>query len=187
VPRAERVRVFRFESPVTSAFVHPRDDSLVLANPLLAVPVLLDVRQPEGAEGERRTLPLGSGDQPVQPKNRGQDLGVVGVFARKGTRILAGTPQGTVLVLDTASLATISTIKLSSGSGCAVKSIVFSRAGDGFLVNSTDKILRLYKCGSLGSRATSCFFVLLLGCLLLWRPHILLTRVWLWAAQSRRK
>ena len=36
-------------------------------------------------------------------------------------------------------------LQVSSGAGCAVKSITFSRNGDSFIVNSMDRDLRIFK------------------------------------------
>ena len=48
-------------------------------------------------------------------------------------------------MVDTATNEVVHTIRVSSGTGCAIKSLVFSHKGDVFIVNSMDKVLRLYK------------------------------------------
>jgi COMPASS component SWD1 len=73
------------------------------------------------------------------------DQGLIAVFSKRGTQIYIGTPQGKVFVKTTATLALENTLQVSTASGgCGIKAIEFNRTGTCFLVNSVDRILRVY-------------------------------------------
>ena len=53
VASSERIRVYKFDGPVTSARIHPRNDALFVACPLHSVPVLINTANDE-SDGVRR-------------------------------------------------------------------------------------------------------------------------------------
>lgn len=74
------------------------------------------------------------------------DLNIVASFDRRGRHVYTGNGKGKVLVLDADSLQTVASFKITVGasSGTAVKSIEFARRGETFLVNTSDRVIRVY-------------------------------------------
>lgn len=70
----------------------------------------------------------------------------IAVFNKTGSRIFTGNFRGVVAVIETDTLKILYFFRVP---GCApIKQIAFSRAGKQFLVNSTDRIIRLYEVTS---------------------------------------
>jgi len=144
VPESEPIKKFKFEGPVTSARIHPRNSSQFLACPMMASPVLVTMGDSAADEETRQPL-LAEEEVAVQPGKGKLDQGVIAVFSRKGQQIYLGTPRGKVIVKTTATLETEHTVQVSTASaGCGIKAIEFNRTGTSFLVNSVDRILRVY-------------------------------------------
>lgn len=74
------------------------------------------------------------------------DLNIVASFDRRGQHVYTGNGKGKVLVLDANTLETVASFKITVGasSGTAVKSIEFARRGETFLVNTSDRVIRVY-------------------------------------------
>lgn len=74
------------------------------------------------------------------------DLNIVASFNRRGDYIFTGNGKGRILVLETDNFAVKASFKISPGtaSNTAVKSIEFARRGSFFLVNTADRIIRIY-------------------------------------------
>ncbi|KYR02647.1 hypothetical protein DLAC_11431 [Tieghemostelium lacteum] len=115
--------------------VHPRDSRYALiCSSGIGVPLLVNL------ESENLTY------EPIfDPSSYKGDLNLQGVmtasFNRKGTKIYIGDSHGMVNVVDWKSRAYEKSFK---GSSASVKGFQFSRNGKMVLVNSNDKVLRLY-------------------------------------------
>ena len=145
VPSSEPIKKFKFEGPVTSARIHPRNNNQFLACPMMVSPVLVTMGEGSAVDEETRQPLLPEEEVAVQPGKGKLDQGVIAVFSRKGLQIFLGTPRGRVIVKTTATLETEHTMQVSTASaGCGIKAIEFNRTGTSFLVNSVDRILRVY-------------------------------------------
>ncbi|CAB3982186.1 retinoblastoma-binding 5 isoform X3 [Paramuricea clavata] len=82
----------------------------------------------------------------VLPTAGESEQNVVASFDRKGEHIYIGNAKGKVIVVDTETLKEVTNFKISSGTNAnvAIKSIEFSRRGSAFLVNSSDRIIRVF-------------------------------------------
>eukprot|EP00039_Didymoeca_costata_P013244 m.198402 g.198402 ORF g.198402 m.198402 type:complete len:467 (-) comp15716_c0_seq24:3311-4711(-) len=138
---------YKFDGALNSAQVHPRNDKIFVASPHMSAPVLINTTIPDGDPGCRKLLlsDLEEDDLQIGSKSRAGDPGMIAVFSKKGENIYVGTPKGKLIILDTSSLKVIKHFSVSERGGCGIKSIEFSKDGSAFLVNSVDRILRLFK------------------------------------------
>lgn len=74
------------------------------------------------------------------------DLNIVATFDRRGHYIYTGNAKGKILVMETDTFKIVASFKITVGtsSATAVKSIEFARRGDSFLVNTADRVIRVY-------------------------------------------
>lgn len=86
------------------------------------------------------------GKHDILPVDPDGDLNIVASFDRRGQYIYTGNAKGKILILDTETLEIKASFKITVGtsSATAVKSIEFSRRGDSFLVNTADRVIRVY-------------------------------------------
>uniref|UniRef100_A0A182MC05 Pre-rRNA-processing protein Ipi1 N-terminal domain-containing protein n=1 Tax=Anopheles culicifacies TaxID=139723 RepID=A0A182MC05_9DIPT len=121
---------YRFPSPILKVQFHPRNDNKFLVCPMRYAAILVDVG------GKHECLPL---------DNDG-DLNIVAAFDRRGDHIYTGNAKGKILVLNADTLEIVASFKivLGSSSVTAVKSIEFARRGEAFLVNTSDRVIRVY-------------------------------------------
>lgn len=120
----------RFPSPVLKAQFHPRKMDVFLVCPMKSAPVLLR-KKAEEEDYDHISLPT-QGES---------ELNIVASFDRRGDRIVTGSSKGKMLIVDTESLQVLKTLKFS---GNAIKSIEFPRRGSNFLVNSADRVIRVF-------------------------------------------
>uniref|UniRef100_A0A0A9W5Q1 Retinoblastoma-binding protein 5 n=1 Tax=Lygus hesperus TaxID=30085 RepID=A0A0A9W5Q1_LYGHE len=118
---------FRFPSPILKAQFHPRNDRMFLVCPLRHAAVLVDV------EGKHSVVPL----------DDEADLAIVASFDRRGQFIYTGNSKGKMSVFSCPELELKASFKVAT-SATAVKSIEFARRGDCFLVNTADRVIRIY-------------------------------------------
>ena len=73
-------------------------------------------------------------------------MNIVASFDRRGDYVYTGNARGRVLILDAETLAVKASYKISQGtaSNTAVKSIEFARRGSCFLINTSDRVIRVY-------------------------------------------
>ncbi|XP_053658066.1 retinoblastoma-binding protein 5 homolog [Anopheles marshallii] len=121
---------YRFPSPILKVQFHPRNDNKFLVCPMRYAAILVDIG------GKHECLPL---------DNDG-DLNIVAAFDRRGEHIYTGNAKGKILVLNANTLEIVASFKivLGSSSVTAVKSIEFARRGEAFLVNTSDRVIRVY-------------------------------------------
>lgn len=122
---------YRFPSPILKVQYHPRNDLKFLVCPMRYAAILVEV---------------GGGKHQVLPIDSDGDLNIVATFDRRGQYIFTGNAKGKILVMETDSLKIIASFKIIIGtsSATAVKSIEFARRGDSFLVNTADRVIRVY-------------------------------------------
>ncbi|PIK59585.1 putative retinoblastoma-binding protein 5 isoform X3 [Apostichopus japonicus] len=119
---------------ILSAHVHPVCSvrQKVLVCPMKHAPVLLHM------DGSYKTIPL----------DEDSDTTIVASFDRRGEYIYTGNAKGKMLVFTTESLDLKASFKVTTGtsSSTAIKSIEFARRGGCFLVNTADRVIRVYDC-----------------------------------------
>lgn len=126
----------RFPSPILKAQFHPRKMDVFLVCPMKSAPVLL--RRKEGEQEDYVHTSL-----PTQGES---EMNIVASFDRRGGMIVTGSSKGKMLIIDTKSLSVLKTLKFS---GNAIKSIEFPRRGSHFLVNSADRVIRVFDLESI--------------------------------------
>ncbi|CAD7005895.1 unnamed protein product [Ceratitis capitata] len=121
---------YRFPSPVLKVQFDPRNDKRFLVCPMRYAAVLVKVGD------THKCLPLDSDG----------DLNIVASFDRRGKHIYTGNAKGKILVLNAETLEIVASFRIivGSSSATAVKSIEFARRGDAFLINTSDRVIRVY-------------------------------------------
>ncbi|XP_058799464.1 retinoblastoma-binding protein 5 homolog [Phymastichus coffea] len=121
---------YRFPSPILKVQFHPRNWTKFLVCPMRHAAVMVDI------QGSHQVIPL----------DQDSDLNIVASFNRRGDYIFTGNGRGRILVLDVESCSVKASFKISQGtaSNTAVKSIEFARRGECFLVNTADRVIRVY-------------------------------------------
>lgn len=128
-------RTYRFPSPVLKVQFHPRSSNLFLVCPLKHAAVLMDL------QGSHKVIPL---DESRCSQN---DLNIIASFDRRGKYIYTGNAKGRILAFKTDGLDLVASFRVTTGTlnTTAIKSIEFARRGECFLVNSADRIIRVYE------------------------------------------
>ncbi|KAK4873309.1 hypothetical protein RN001_015338 [Aquatica leii] len=121
---------FRFPCPVLKVQFQPRNLERLLVCPMRHAAVLVEIN------GQHRVLPI----------DEDGDLNIVASYDRRGELVFTGNAKGKILVLkaDTLEVRASFRITLGSSSATAIKSIEFARRGDCFLVNTADRVIRVY-------------------------------------------
>uniref|UniRef100_A0A1B0DI64 Uncharacterized protein n=1 Tax=Phlebotomus papatasi TaxID=29031 RepID=A0A1B0DI64_PHLPP len=121
---------FRFPSPVLKVQFHPRDNNKFLVCPMKYAAVLVEI----------------GGSHKLVPLDQDGDLNIIATFDRRGEFLFTGNGKGKVLVFKADTMDIVATFKIIVGASSvtAIKSIEFARRGDAFLINSSDRIIRIY-------------------------------------------
>uniref|UniRef100_A0A224YQH2 COMPASS component SWD1 n=1 Tax=Rhipicephalus zambeziensis TaxID=60191 RepID=A0A224YQH2_9ACAR len=128
---------YRFPSPILKVQFHPRNDKAFLVCPIKHAAVLVNV------DGAHSTIPL----------DDESDLNIVASFDRRGGHIYTGNAKGKILVVSVPDLEVKASFRVTTGTSntTAIKSIEFARRGDCFLVNTADRIIRVYSASEVMS------------------------------------
>ncbi|KAK5640561.1 hypothetical protein RI129_011372 [Pyrocoelia pectoralis] len=121
---------FRFPCPVLKVQFQPRNVERLLVCPMRHAAVVIEIN------GLHQVLPI----------DEDGDLNIVASYDRRGEYVFTGNAKGKILVLraDTLEVRASFRIILGSSSATAIKSIEFARRGDCFLVNTADRVIRVY-------------------------------------------
>ncbi|CAH1105473.1 unnamed protein product [Psylliodes chrysocephalus] len=121
---------YRFPCPVLKVQFQPRSLEKLLVCPMKHPAVLVDTN------GVHKVLPIDDDG----------DLNIVASFDRRGEYVYTGNAKGKVLVLDSNTLEIRASFRivLGTSSATAVRSIEFARRGDCFLINTADRVIRVY-------------------------------------------
>ncbi|KAB7495579.1 Retinoblastoma-binding protein 5-like protein [Armadillidium nasatum] len=121
---------YRFPSPILKVQFHPRNEKIILICPMRHPGVLLKID--EGHE--------------VIPLDDEGDVNIVASFNRRGNYIYTGNSKGKILALSCPDLEIKASFRIVQGatSASAIKSIEFARRTEFFLVNSADRVIRVY-------------------------------------------
>ena len=125
----ECLHTYRFSMPIMKVQFCPRNADIALICPLKTAPVLLTV---------------GKQHSPLPTVNEG-DCNVVASFNRRGKYIFTGNSKGQIAVIDVLKLKIMASFRVTTGSiNVAIKQIEFARKGSSFLVNTADRVIRVY-------------------------------------------
>ncbi|CAH0547859.1 unnamed protein product [Brassicogethes aeneus] len=121
---------YRFPCPVLKVQFEPRNMERLLVCPIKHAAVLVNT----------------NGGHEVIPVDEDGDLNIAASFDRRGDYVYTGNAKGKVLVLDSRTLEVKASFRivLGTSSATAVKSIEFARRGDCFLINTADRVIRVY-------------------------------------------
>jgi len=121
---------FRFPSPVLRVQFNPRNSGELLVCPMRHAAVIVSL------EGGHKLVP-------VEDEN---DLNIFACYDRRGKYIFSGNSKGKILVVDSASLAQKACFRVTQTAAVnnAVKGIEFARRTESFLVNTSDRVIRVY-------------------------------------------
>jgi COMPASS component SWD1 len=91
-------------------------------------------------------LTLSDSKHVVLPVDDDSDLNMVASFDRRGEYIYTGNAKGKILVLKTDSQDLVASFRVTTGTSntTAIKSIELARKGSCFLINTVDRIIRVY-------------------------------------------
>jgi len=134
-----------FESPVLFSQIAPsRNKSVCIVCPLEETPWLVNLidgtRQPLPESQEEKEEIIEAPQKKAKISSKGT---TAATFNKTGDRIFTGNSKGVVLIIETDSLKLLSSFKVPGGA--PIKSILFSKDGQQFLINSTDRIIRVYE------------------------------------------
>ena len=140
---------WRFPSPILKAQFNPRNDKLVLVCPVKHKPILIEIDYQQ-ASIIYKYLPVDSEDS---------DLSIVASFDRRGQHVYTGNSKGRLAIIkcpqtlskedDQAQIISTFRIQTTGSTLAAIKEIEFgARNKTHFLVNSSDRTIRLYECAS---------------------------------------
>ncbi|XP_065643236.1 retinoblastoma-binding protein 5 homolog isoform X2 [Hydra vulgaris] len=121
---------YRFPSAVQKVQFHPRDNNKFLVCPTKHPPVLIEV------DGKQHILPVGEEcEQNIEAS-----------FDKRGDYIFTGNAKGKITVIETNTLQIKTSYRISTATNAntAIKSIEFARRGNSFLVNSQDRVIRVF-------------------------------------------
>ena len=120
---------FRFPSPVLRVQFNPRDSDELLVVPMGHAAVLVNLQ-----DGAHKLVPV----------DVESDLHIFASFDKRGFNIYTGNSKGKILIINRERLAIVKQFKLTQTMSNAVKGIEFSRRGESFLVNTADRVIRVY-------------------------------------------
>ena len=121
----------RFPSPVLRVQFNPRDSDELLVVPMrhAAVVVRLSANPPS-----HRLVPV----------DDEADLHVYASYDKRGKHIFTGNSKGKILIVDRESLEVTKQFRVTQTISNSVKGIEFSRRTESFLVNTADRVIRVY-------------------------------------------
>eukprot|EP00051_Salpingoeca_urceolata_P010898 m.133877 g.133877 ORF g.133877 m.133877 type:complete len:529 (-) comp16899_c0_seq1:13-1599(-) len=149
---------YKFPGPVLTAQLHPRNDHLFVACPMMSAPEIVDTRLPDKPDAQahpdaRRKLPVDIDVESLKTgatsSSRKNEQGIVACFSKRGDLIYSGSPRGTVTAIDCATLNAVQSVQVSTATGGSVKSLRVSKRGDALIVNSADRTVRVYRTDGL--------------------------------------
>ncbi|CAF1005113.1 unnamed protein product [Adineta ricciae] len=124
-----RTRISCIQSPILKVQFHPRDSSYLLICPMKHPPVLIDKH---------------GGHTIVSMDDESNDI--ISTFDRKGEHIILGNSRGLMMVKSFPDLQTISSFRIATGTNTntVLRHIEIPRRGQYCLVNTSDRIIRIY-------------------------------------------
>jgi COMPASS component SWD1 len=134
-----RIRTAKFEAPIYTAELHPYNDSLFVVSLFEAAPFLVDITSPIATTHRLPSTPLTDSDTPL-PATEAKQATTSAIFSTNGAHIITGTSKGYINIIETTTLRTIHSSKLSTGLFSLLR---LTSNGRQLLANSTDRIIRV--------------------------------------------
>ncbi|XP_026462060.1 retinoblastoma-binding protein 5 homolog [Ctenocephalides felis] len=124
------IQKYRFPCPIMRVQFHPRNEKQYLVCPMRHAALLVD------DEGEHKILPVDDDG----------DLNIVASFDRRGQYVYTGNSKGKIIVMSSTDFAFKASFRITVGTSnaTAIRSIEFARRGECFLVNTADRVIRVY-------------------------------------------
>lgn len=119
---------FRFPSPVFKVQFDPKNMERLLVCPMIHAAVLVKTNR----------------IHTVLPIDDDGDVNITATFDKRGDYVYTGNAKGKVLVFDSKTLEVRASFSIILGTSTAIRCIEFSRKGDCFLINATDRLIRVY-------------------------------------------
>lgn len=146
VVKGERLARTTLQQMPLKAYLEPESSSFeCLVCPLSSVPMIVDL-----TDGSAKSVPASVPDSEHFPSSNGKHVDVISshiplaaCFSKHGDLIYVGNLKGEVLIIDKRSLEILAVIDGSGGT--SIKSIAFSRNGKYMLINSNDRVIRIYE------------------------------------------
>eukprot|EP01124_Arcella_intermedia_P007290 TRINITY_DN14429_c0_g1_i1.p1 TRINITY_DN14429_c0_g1~~TRINITY_DN14429_c0_g1_i1.p1 ORF type:complete len:435 (-),score=121.28 TRINITY_DN14429_c0_g1_i1:8-1147(-) len=126
-----------FDSMILHSQLHPSDKEFSLVSPWMDEPYIVNINT-----GKITSLQFLPSREDYQKRAARHDTNCIAYFNLSGDCIFLGSHEGVISVLDTITLKKLKTIVI--GTGYCIKSFSFSKDEKQFLVNSADKVIRLY-------------------------------------------
>ncbi|KAG8850263.1 chromatin binding protein [Tulasnella sp. 330] len=146
----ERRQTIRFDTPVSGASFHPRNSKIILVTLSTHQCFVVDLRKKRDGRTELSDIPATDGTVNGTEGQNGLSAGgshkaaiSVARFSPNGKTIWAGTTYGTLLVYNTRTKDLMHRIKVANN--CSIKHMEFDRAGNFLVMNSTDRMVRVYE------------------------------------------
>lgn len=151
---------FRFPSPVLKVQFHPREEMEILVTPMRHAAVVVTLTGESGANADSPTT---SEEAPqsklacthqLVPLEDENDTNIVATYDPRGKYIYTGNSRGRIMIVQNEKTSgsnkgfkTVTSFKVTqaASSTTAVKSIEFARRSKSFLVNTADRVIRVYK------------------------------------------
>ena len=108
---------------------NPRDTNELLVVPMRHAAVIVN---------------LSDGGHKLVPVDDESDLHIFASYDKRGEHIYTGNSKGKIMIVDQKKLSVVKQFKLTQTMSNSVKGIEFSRRGESFLVNSADRVIRVY-------------------------------------------
>ena len=125
----ECLHTYRFSMPIMKVQFCPRNADIALICPLKSAPVMLAVGK----------------EHVALPTVNENDNNIVASFDRRGNYIYTGNSKGQIAVIEVVKLKIVASFRVTTGTiNVAIKQIEFARKGSSFLVNTADRVIRVY-------------------------------------------
>merc|ERR1719348_1131902 len=94
--------------------------------------------------GEGTVSPGGSASHRLVPVDDDTDLHIFATFDRRGKHVFTGNSKGKIMIIERESLKVVKQFRVTQTISNAVKGIEFSRRTESFLVNTSDRVIRVF-------------------------------------------
>jgi len=135
---------FRFPSPVLKVQFHPRCETEILVTPMRHAAVVVTISDQPSSTGTSTSTT--SATHKIVPLDDENDPQIVASYDTRGKHIFTGNSRGKIIVFTNngKGFKIVSDFKITQQGTTAVKGIEFSRRGGSFLVNTADRVIRVY-------------------------------------------
>lgn len=133
------IRQVKFDGPIWSASMNPKNPFIFTASLLEDSPVYVDMTGDENKIIQLSTIPLSGEDINVKKRKRDKHVTLVTCFTNDGNYIFTGTSKGWINVFDSQTQTLLHSTKIASSN---IKNLVISSNDRKLAINSSDRIIR---------------------------------------------